>query len=64
MRISVDTNLCNGYGNCAFAAPDVFDVDLARNVAVLKDVDLAEVELDLIRAAADDCPVRAILLAD
>ena len=65
MRISIDTSLCNGYGNCAFAAPDVFDVDLRANLAVLKDdVDLDTVELDLVREAAADCPVRAILLEE
>ncbi|MBJ8348264.1 ferredoxin [Antrihabitans sp. YC2-6] len=65
MKISIDTHACNGYGNCAFAAPDVFDVDLARNLAVLKDdVDLDTIDLDLVREAAEDCPVRAILLEE
>jgi len=63
MRVTIDTGLCNGYGNCAFAAPDVFDIDLARNLAVLRDdADLDHVDEDSLRDAAADCPVQAILL--
>lgn len=64
MKVIIDTTLCNGYGNCAFSAPDVFDIDLASNLAVLRDeVDLDKVDESALREAAADCPVQAILLS-
>ena len=58
MRISVDLNRCQSYGQCCFAAPDVFqfhngevlEYDPAPNEACREDV---------IRAAKA-CPVQAI----
>jgi ferredoxin len=58
MRISVDLNRCQSYGQCCFAAPDVFhfqngealEYDPAPNKARSADV---------IRAAKA-CPVQAI----
>jgi ferredoxin len=65
MKVKIDGQRCSGYGNCAFAAPDVFDIDLARNVAVLKsDIDLDMIDPADLRDAAGDCPVAAILLED
>ena len=64
MKVTIDTSLCNGYGNCAFSAPDVFDIDLASNLAVLRDdVDLDQADAHALHEAAADCPVQAIRLS-
>jgi len=58
MRISVDLNRCQSYGQCCFAAPDVFHF---HNVEALE-YDPAPDEArraDVIRAAKA-CPVQAI----
>jgi ferredoxin len=60
--IEVDTDLCNGYGNCAVAAPDVFDIDPVTNLAVVTDAAVTEERRPEIEEAEADCPVRAILI--
>jgi ferredoxin len=58
ITVTLDLDLCNGYGNCVIAAPDVFDLDPQTNLAVLKvphPVDEAAVQ-----DAQLDCPVHAI----
>jgi len=64
MRIKIDPELCNGYGNCVMTAPDVFDLDNATNGAVV----LAGHPTDADRIAVDeaiaDCPTRAIRILE
>ncbi len=76
-KISVDRNLCISAGPCVFAADSVFVLDAERK-AVLKQkggkADSGPVEKealedsavsdDVLIAAAQSCPVRAILLYD
>jgi ferredoxin len=62
MKIQIDTHLCNGYGNCIAAAPDVFDLDDENIVVLLRPVEPGDRE-SLIEAIAD-CPVRALALVD
>jgi ferredoxin len=55
-RVSIDPELCNGYGVCEALAPDVF---------VLADDGLASVrqgisEDEAVREACDNCPMGAI----
>jgi ferredoxin len=58
--IEIDLDLCNGYGNCVVAAPDVFDLDPETNLAVLRTPSVSADRLSAVREAAADCPVQAI----
>jgi ferredoxin len=60
MRIVVDLNRCQGYGQCVFLAPTVFE--LRGEEALMYDPGPEETQrLPVIRAAAA-CPVQAIRL--
>jgi len=62
MRIVVDLTRCQGYAQCVFLAPKVFQLHgqegLLYNPAVLDD------QVERVRQAAAACPVRAILLGE
>jgi ferredoxin len=58
MRIVVDLNRCQGYGQCVFLAPSVFD--LHGEEALMYDPGPDETQrLPVVRATAA-CPVQAI----
>ena len=61
MHLIVDATLCQAYGNCLIAAPELFDLDEETNVAVVLQDPTEE-----LRSAADEavrsCPVQAITL--
>ena len=58
MRIVVDLNCCQGYGQCAFLAPGVFE--LHGEEALMYDTGPGVTQdLPVLRAAAA-CPVQAI----
>ncbi|MFD8644286.1 ferredoxin [Streptomyces zaomyceticus] len=62
MRISLDTDVCIGAGQCALLSPDVFTQDddgFGTVVPGRPD----EPEGPLVREAARACPVGAITLA-
>jgi ferredoxin len=60
--LELDLDQCNGYGNCVFAAPQMFELDLASNVpSVLKDRFVDGDRADLVAAVAD-CPAVALRL--
>lgn len=60
MRLIVDLNRCQGYAQCVFLAPDVFE--LRGNEALHYDPNPDDAErLRVLRAAAA-CPVQAILV--
>lgn len=58
MRVIVDTEKCQDYGQCVFAAPEVFSLDDEGSLVFVADPD------DALRAkvedASDVCPVQAI----
>ncbi|QRP49356.1 ferredoxin [Amycolatopsis sp. FDAARGOS 1241] len=58
-EISTDQTRCQGYGNCAAAAPEVFDLDDTGLVEVLN-ANPEGPELARAREAATMCPVQAI----
>jgi ferredoxin len=58
MRIIVDLNRCQSYGQCCFAAPDVFRFQNGEALAYDPAPDEAR-RTDVIRAAKA-CPVQAI----
>jgi len=60
MKISIDRDLCQDHGQCAIAAPAVFQINDEGTLVFDPNPDdalRAEVE-----EAADVCPVQAILL--
>jgi ferredoxin len=58
MRLILDLNRCQGYAQCAFLAPDVFE--MRGNEAVHCDPNPDDAQrLRVLRAAAA-CPVQAI----
>lgn len=62
LRIQVDWDQCQHYGQCVFEAPDIFrlnDSDELEHEATADESYRAEVD-----AAIDICPMRAISLVD
>lgn len=60
IKIEVDMNKCQHYGQCVFEAPDVFRLnedDKLEYTAEADDSELANVE-----AAIDVCPMQAIFI--
>ncbi|WP_127356835.1 FAD-dependent oxidoreductase [Actinacidiphila soli] len=60
MKIVVDLTRCQGYAQCAFAAPDVFAIQ--GDEALLYDADPDDTQREKIARAAAACPVQAIFL--
>src|SRR4051794_29815663 len=60
MKIVVDLTRCQGYAQCAFAAPDVFT--MRGDEALLYNPDPDDAARDKVVRAAAACPVQAILL--
>jgi ferredoxin len=63
MRVRVDLDRCQGYGNCVGASPSVFD--LADNgLVLLLDENPPAEKADEVRQAVQLCPVQAIAVED
>lgn len=60
MRIVVDLNRCQSYGQCVFAAPTVFR--LHGEEALEYDYEPDEALREQVEQAAAACPVQAILI--
>jgi ferredoxin len=60
VRVIVDLTRCQGYGQCAFLAPDVFAMN--GDEALLYDTDADEAQREHVLRAAAACPVQAIHL--
>jgi len=61
LKVSADRERCIGSGMCVFAAPGTFEQDDEAKVVVL--VDSADAS-DIIRAAIESCPTRALTLTE
>jgi ferredoxin len=62
MKIVVDLNRCQGYAQCAFLAPAVFEIH--GEEALLYSPRAAEQERERVHRAVAACPVQAILVED
>ncbi len=60
MRITVDTDRCEGHGQCVAAAPDVYDLDEEGTVMVLVTDGF---DAQAAAAGARACPVSALTVA-
>jgi ferredoxin len=63
MRARVDREECIGDGSCEDIAPEYFKLDDEDIATVIKDP-VDKVDEDLVREAAEACPVEAISLID
>jgi len=63
MKVVVDMDKCQDHGQCAFAAPEVFQISTEGKLVVLQD-DPDESLRDAVEEAADVCPVQAITIED
>lgn len=57
LEVRVDRDLCMGSGNCAYRAPDTFDIDDQNLAIVIGDPAADE---DRVRHAVDECPTKAL----
>ncbi len=63
VRVTVDTNFCQGIGYCERICPSVFKVDKATGYAVVLQAEVTDAEmLALVDQAEQTCPTRAIEL--
>ncbi|MBO1418443.1 ferredoxin [Streptomyces sp. FH025] len=62
MKIVVDLNRCQGYAQCVFLAPRVFE--LHGEEALLYVPQAPEDQRERVRRAAAACPVQAILVEE
>ncbi len=60
MKVTVDMDKCQHYGQCCFEAPDVFELDADVKLQYVADV--AEERRADVESAADVCPMQAIVV--
>jgi ferredoxin len=62
MRVVVDTGKCATHGQCAYAAPEVFDLD--EHGTLVYDAEPGPGQRDAVEEAVDVCPMQAITVED
>jgi len=62
MQVVVDLTRCQGYAQCVFLAPEVFE--LHGEEALLYNPDVPDDQRERVRQAAVACPVQAILAGE
>ena len=64
MKVSVDSERCQGHTLCAMIAPDSFQLsDIDGSSSAVSEVVPADQE-DQVREAAHSCPEQAIMITD
>jgi ferredoxin len=63
MRVSVDHNVCIGYGNCTLALPEVFEFDESANTSVPTSDHIPADLTSAVKEVVADCPTQAISLS-
>ncbi|WP_026360127.1 ferredoxin [Amycolatopsis nigrescens] len=64
MNIVVDTQRCAGTGMCAFAAPEIFDVDDEEGTVLVRNPRPDAGQEDAVHEAVQLCPTVAIRLVE
>ena len=59
LHVHIDRELCMGSGNCAFHAPNTFDLDDEMKVVIVDPVGDPD---DKIRLAVEGCPTLALTI--
>ena len=62
MRVILDTDRCQGHGQCVMAAPALFSFN-EQGFSVLAQAEVAPSLETAVQAAVDRCPERAISIA-
>jgi len=62
IKISVDMNKCQHYGQCVFEAPNIFRLNNDDKLEYAAEAD--ESERANVEAAIDVCPMQAIFIVD
>jgi len=63
VKITADTDLCIGAGNCVMVAAEVFDQD-DDGIVVLRHETVSDSELEHVREAVKLCPSQALKLVE
>ncbi len=63
MKVSIDPEICAGFGICVGICPEVFELHDDGYATVLVGEVPPELE-DLVRRAASQCPAQAIALSE
>ncbi len=58
IKVTIDMDKCQHYGQCCFEAPDVFSLDGAGHIVYVAEV--ADDRRADVESAADVCPMQAI----
>ena len=64
MRVTLDESLCQAYGNCLLAAPEVFELEASAAVATVLEPSPAESLRPEVEEAVRSCPVEALRLLE
>jgi ferredoxin len=64
MKIEVDKDLCQAYGNCLLAAPEVFSLDAASTVVDVLVPSPSEGIREQVEEAVRSCPVEALSVVE
>ena len=64
MRITVDSERCQGHNRCYAIAPELFDVDDLGYATAVGDGTVPEGSADKARLAAANCPEHAIEIVE
>lgn len=62
MEVRIDKDLCTGCGLCVDTSPDVFELE--NESAKVKVTEIPDDQIELVREAADNCPVEAIMIRE
>lgn len=63
MKVVVDWDLCEGHGQCEFAAPDIFTINDDGDLEVLDETP-PQSQRGALEQAVRRCPTRALSIAD
>jgi ferredoxin len=64
MKVWVDPEKCRGHALCLMHAPEAFEFVDLEDRAVVIDGAVDSVAIDVFRAAASECPERAIVIGE
>lgn len=63
MKLILDTEVCQGYGLCQMAAPDLVDLDDSGYAELIGDGTVPSSAVHLAHDAVGSCPARALQVA-
>ncbi|MER7165820.1 (4Fe-4S)-binding protein [Micromonospora sp. NPDC000207] len=64
MRVTANTDVCVGAGQCVHAAPTVFDQSDDDGLVVLLRTDVTHADAEAVRTAVERCPSGAVELLE